>query len=154
MRVLIFGGRDFGWPKDFYASEQERLKDWEGRVRPDRELFLKHVNELRNQYTWAYDPCGKSAKCYMELISGMARGADSLAVLYAKTYGLKLHEFPADWKRYKGGAGPIRNQQMIDQGKPNRAMGFPGGVGTKDMLARLKFEGIPVEEIERPVHSD
>lgn len=154
MRMLVFGGRDFGWPKDFYASEEERIKDWEERCLPDRELFFEHMKKWNDIYTEPYDPCGKSAKHRMEIISGMAPGADSLAVLFAKGYNLKLHEYPADWKRYKGGAGPIRNQQMIDQGKPDRAIGFPGGSGTADMLKRLKLEGIPVEEVKRPIHVD
>lgn len=151
MRVLVFGGRDFGWPMDMYPSEEERLKDWEERVKPDRELFMRHMNALNDTYTYPYDPCGRSAQHYIEIISGMAEGADSLAVRYAQIYHLKLHEFHADWKRYKKGAGGIRNQRMIDEGKPDRAIGFPGGRGTKDMADRLRLEGIPVEEIEREV---
>jgi predicted Rossmann-fold nucleotide-binding protein len=33
-------------------------------------------------------------------------------------------------------AGPIRNQQMIDEGKPDLVIAFPGGAGTHDMMAR------------------
>lgn len=149
MRVVVYGGRDFGWPAKFYESEEERVKDWNERCLPDRKLFLETMNIVRKQHSYPYDPCGKSAKCYMELISGMADGADSLAVLYAKIFNLKLHAFPADWKRYKNGAGNIRNQQMIDEGKPQLGIAFPGGKGTADMTNRLKFEGISVIEVTR-----
>jgi hypothetical protein len=31
-------------------------------------------------------------------------------------------EFPADWRRYRKGAGPVRNQQMPDEGKATEAL--------------------------------
>ena len=49
-----------------------------------------------------------------EVISGCARGVDTLGEKYAEEYGLKLHLFPADWKKYRNAAGPIRNAQMAD----------------------------------------
>lgn len=82
-----------------------------------------------------------------EIISGMARGADSLAVDFAKTYGLRLHQFPADWKAHGKAAGPIRNQKMIDDGKPDIIVAFPGGRGTADMIMRAKSAGVRVIEI-------
>ena len=33
-----------------------------------------------------------------EVISGCARGVDTLGENFAEEYGLKLHLFPADWK--------------------------------------------------------
>jgi hypothetical protein len=44
-------------------------------------------------------------------------------------------------------AGPIRNQRMIDEGKPDLVIAFPGGRGTADMVSRAKKAGIPVQEI-------
>ena len=147
MRVVVYGGREYGVPKKYYVSEEERLYDLETRVMPQRKLFMETLIKLMDRYTYPYDPCGKSAKPYLEIISGMATGADSLAVEFAKYFNLKLHEFPADWDRYKNGAGNIRNQKMIDEGKPKLGVAFPGGRGTADMTIRLKFEGIPVKEI-------
>jgi hypothetical protein len=34
--------------------------------------------------------------------------------------------YQADWKRY-GRAGPIRNQEMLDKGKPDVVIACPGG---------------------------
>jgi len=152
MRVVVYGGRDYGVPKKYYSSEEERLYDLQTRVNPQRKLFTETLLKVKEQYTYPYDPCGKSAKPYLEIISGMADGADTLAVEFAKWFHLKLHEFPADWNRYKNGAGPKRNQQMIDEGKPKLGIAFPGGTGTRDMTTRLKFEGIPVREIKWPTH--
>jgi hypothetical protein len=83
----------------------------------------------------------------VEIVSGMATGADNAAVDWATTNWLKVHEFPADWKKHGKGAGPIRNQQMIDEGKPNLVVAFPGGNGTADMVRRAKKAGIEVIEV-------
>ena len=47
-------------------------------------------------------------------------------------------------------AGHFRNQQMIDEGKPDAAIIFPGGSGTADMANRIKKAGIPHWEITLP----
>lgn len=51
-------------------------------------------------------------KTEITIVSGGARGVDSLAERYAKerNYGLKI--FPADWDRYGKQAGYIRNDEM------------------------------------------
>lgn len=57
-------------------------------------------------------PC-KGRKDY-EIVSGGAMGADRLGEKHALQYGMKLTIFPANWKKYGKGAGPIRNRQMAD----------------------------------------
>ena len=54
----------------------------------------------------------KLYKQNIEVVSGMARGADSLGVEFAKRNGLIVHEFPADWERLGRAAGHIRNADM------------------------------------------
>lgn len=51
-------------------------------------------------------------KSSVEIVSGGARGADSLAERYAKERGYKLTVFPADWDKYGKSAGYIRNEEM------------------------------------------
>jgi hypothetical protein len=78
------------------------------------------------------------------IISGGADGADALAVDYARMNYLRYLEFPANWPVYKKSAGPIRNQQMLDEGKPHLVIAFPldGSVGTWDMVRRAEKAGI------------
>lgn len=45
----------------------------------------------------------------IEIVCGMARGADLLGKQYAESRGYPVKEFPADWDRLKNAAGPIRN---------------------------------------------
>lgn len=78
------------------------------------------------------------------LISGMASGADTLGLFWAKEKNIPIDEYPANWKLYDKKAGSIRNQQMIDEGKPDIVFATPGGVGTEDMVRRAKKHSIKV----------
>lgn len=78
------------------------------------------------------------------VIHGAARGADIEAGKLALARGLTVVTFPADWKAHGRAAGPIRNQQMIDEGKPDLVVAFPGGAGTADMVQRAGRAGIKV----------
>lgn len=82
------------------------------------------------------------------IISGMARGADSMAINWAVKNDLHYEGYPADWKKYGRAAGPIRNQQMLDEGRPDLVIAFPGGTGTRDMIRRTKKAGIEIKEIK------
>ena len=53
----------------------------------------------------------------------------------------------ADWAKHGRKAGPIRNQRMIDEGRPDLVVAFPGGTGTADMVERARVAGIRVIEI-------
>lgn len=83
----------------------------------------------------------------VEVIHGGARGADSLAGEWAKRKGIPVRVFPADWKQHGRRAGPIRNQQMLDEGRPTVVVAFPGGTGTADMVRRARAAGVLVKEI-------
>ena len=85
-----------------------------------------------------------------EIVSGMAPGADTLAAQWAERFGFALHQFPADWNAHGRAAGPIRNQRMLDEGRPDVVIVFPGGRGTADMVRRAKAAGVPIYEVGRP----
>lgn len=82
-----------------------------------------------------------------KIIHGGANGADSLAHQYAHISGIPVTVYPADWKKHGRGAGPIRNAQMLTEGKPDLVVAFPGGTGTKDMVTRAKRAGVEVLEV-------
>jgi hypothetical protein len=54
----------------------------------------------------------KQYKHSIEVVCGMAKGIDLLGRDFAQKNGLKVHEFPANWKLYGKAAGHIRNVQM------------------------------------------
>mgnify|MGYP001596691982 FL=1 len=81
------------------------------------------------------------------IIEGDAPGADRIAGAWAKRRRIDLRLFPADWKQHGRAAAPIRNQKMLDEGKPDFVIAFPGGKGTADMVHRAKKAGIPIASI-------
>ena len=86
-----------------------------------------------------------------ELVHGGARGADSLCASWASRNRIPVQQFRAEWNKHGKGAGPIRNQRMIDEGKPEAAVAFAGGSGTADMVNRCKAAGLSVWEVKSPI---
>lgn len=92
------------------------------------------------------------------IIHGAAAGADNIAGFVAEILGFEVRAYPADWDRYKGGAGPIRNGQMMKREHPDadgeyidKVLAFHEdpelGKGTRHMvaLARRAMPPIRVE---------
>jgi hypothetical protein len=48
----------------------------------------------------------------------------------------------ADWEKLGRSAGPIRNQAMLDEGRPDLVVAFPGHHGTADMVRRARAAGV------------
>lgn len=72
------------------------------------------------------------------VIHGAAKGADSLAGQVANDLSITTEVYPAQWSLYGKGAGPIRNQQMIDEGHPDIVIWFhkdlDSSKGTRNMI--------------------
>lgn len=49
------------------------------------------------------------------IISGCARGADTLAIQYAKEFNIPVEKYPAEWDKYGLSAGYRRNKIMVDK---------------------------------------
>lgn len=74
-------------------------------------------------------------------------GADLLAEDWAHMRGVKVRAFLAEWDKYGAAAGPIRNQQMLAEGKPNVVFAFPGGRGTLDMIRQTRAAAVMLKRI-------
>ena len=116
MKILICGGRDF-----------------------------KDKSKIYSDLDFYYNLCYENNES-LSIISGMAKGADSLEWLYAKEHDLELFEFPADWKHHNNAAGPIRNKKMLDEGKPDLVLAYPTekSVGTRHMIKIARQAGVKV----------
>ena len=84
------------------------------------------------------------------VMEGGADGADVLAWRWAKRNlpGDCRQTFEANWSRDGKAAGPARNQRMLDEGKPDLVLAFPGGRGTADMIRRAKRANVPVKQVK------
>ena len=83
------------------------------------------------------------------IVSGGARGADSLARDWAGERGARINEYLPNWSKYGFAAGPLRNQEMLDNERVDLVVAFPtGGPGTRDMISRAKKARIEVRIIK------
>ena len=125
-RVLVCGGRSF----NNYDAVFKRLDQ---------------LNKMRGPFE--------------AVIHGAAKGADRIAGLWAIKNRVIQEQFPAKWSdlsapgadirvgvygEYNANAGTDRNQLMIDVGKPDAVVAFPGGSGTADMVRRAHLAKIEV----------
>ena len=69
-----------------------------------------------------------------EIVSGGAKGADSLGERFANENSLNLTVFPADWNTHGRSAGFIRNKQMAEYGDVLYAFWDGASPGTKNMV--------------------
>lgn len=81
------------------------------------------------------------------VVHGGAAGADFGARLWAEHSCVPSIQYPANWKKHGRAAGPKRNQQMLDEQKPDAVIAFPGGRGTADMVRRAHVAGVRVVEV-------
>ena len=121
-RVLICGGREYG------ATFAQKKKAYD---------VMAHLVEA-----------AKEAGRTLVIIHGAAKGADSLADESSNFFGIKAIAFPADWNKHGRGAGPIRNAQMLREGRPHLVVAFPGGSGTANMCKQADETGVPVRRIK------
>jgi SLOG family YspA-like protein len=124
VRVLVCGSRHF---EDYWKLHQELL----------------HIH--------MFDPKPAPGRSNIDvIISGKAKGADTLAEDFARVYRLEFEGYPADWKKHGKAAGPIRNKQMLDEGKPDLVIAFlaPNSRGTRNMIDQAEKAGVPVKVIE------
>jgi hypothetical protein len=81
------------------------------------------------------------------IIHGAASSADSLANTWATAFNHKVESYPADWNKYGKRAGYIRNTQMLNEGKPDLVIAFPGGKGTQMMINLAEAAKVPVIKV-------
>ena len=79
------------------------------------------------------------------VVSGGAKGADSLAERFAHENNLLLHVKEADWKQYGRAAGPKRNKLIVDEADVVIAFPSPSSKGTLNTIKLAKKAGKRVE---------
>lgn len=87
-------------------------------------------------------------KYQVEIISGGAKGVDSIAKRIASLYGIPFREFPAEWDRYGKKAGPMRNSKIVENSDIVIAIPSPSSKGTWDTVRKAKKRGLKVYVFE------
>lgn len=114
INLIVSGGRDF--------DDYKRLSDSVTRIRMLDEYYTKEF----------------------VIISGHAKGADSLGEIYAKNNGLRTKIYKPDWDKYGKSAGYIRNEQMAREADAVLCFWDGQSKGTSNMINLAKKLHLPL----------
>lgn len=153
-RVLICGDRWWGRhePLDMFDETYKVTNTIE------RNLIHATLTGLYNEHMVGF---GAAHLEPFTVIEGVAKGADGFANWWAIHSPMHSHNethgydtpiefvhlpYPANWNLYGKAAGHIRNQQMLDEGKPNLVIAFHNDIanskGTAHMVKIAKKAGV------------
>lgn len=125
--MIIAGSRFF---EDYQTLEKEMIRTLFKLNKQYSQLHLLTVDKKALLY--------KINRENLEIISGMAKGADTLGAKFAHNYNLNLVEFPADWSnlnvkpciimenshgKYNALAGHNRNKAMAQYATSDNSFG-------------------------------
>lgn len=96
--------------------------------------------ELMARYLDAYDHERYESRVG-EIVSGGAKGADSLAARWARERGVALKEFLPDWDKYGKSAGMRRNAEIVDYADSVIAFWDGESKGTANTILRAQKAG-------------
>lgn len=127
MRILIYGGRNFGVLTDERGA-------YVGMDAQQALLLVSIVLKLTDNL-------------YIDttIISGGATGADALGEMVASALAIPTEIHNAQWDKYGRSAGPRRNKEMLNSGI-DVAIKCPGGKGTAHMTSLLERTQVPYYE--------
>ncbi len=79
-----------------------------------------------------------------EVVSGCARGVDTLGERWANAHKIPIKHFPALWAIHHRAAGPIRNREMAGYADALVAIYFEDSRGTANMIETAYKFGLKV----------
>lgn len=81
------------------------------------------------------------------IVSGGAKGVDTMGEGIAKHHNFPVHRFPADWKKFGKSAGPKRNMLMAIHADRLLLVWDGKSRGSASMKREMEKQGKPVDEI-------
>ena len=109
-----------------------------GRDFMDYNLLKEKVNKILQE---------KKVTHKIVIISGCARGADTLGLRYASENAFDVEEYPADWDKYGKKAGYMRNVEMAKNADALIAFWDGKSKGTKHMIDIATERNLPIRVI-------
>jgi hypothetical protein len=132
--AIVCGGRTYGEPCGDVLVNRRRY--------PFNPNWLEERSRMFRVLDRAVERLGLEF-----IVQGGQTGADYCAWLWAEDRRFPCGNFAADWDRYGGRAGPIRNLEMLDTAKPKYVIALPGGRGTNNMVFLAERVGVTVYRI-------
>ena len=109
-----------------------------GRDFMDYNLLKEKVNKILQE---------KKVTHKIVIISGCARGADTLGLRYASENTFDVEEYPANWDKYGKKAGYMRNVEMAKNADALIAFWDGKSKGTKHMIDIATERNLPIRVI-------
>ena len=78
------------------------------------------------------------------VLSGMAKGVDTMGEQWARENNIPLEFYPADWDKYGKRAGYLRNEEMAKYADALIAIWDGESKGTKHMIDIAKKKGLKI----------
>jgi hypothetical protein len=91
-----------------------------------------------------FDATLNSGFCITEVVSGAARGVDTLGEEWASIKNIPIKRFPASWDTYGKSAGYKRNAEMASYAEALIAIWDGKSRGTKHMIDLARIIKLPV----------
>jgi hypothetical protein len=79
-----------------------------------------------------------------QIVSGKAKGVDTLGEVWALANNIPVEAFPADWSQHGRAAGPIRNRQMAEYADALIAIWDGESKGTANMIQQARNKRLNV----------
>jgi predicted Rossmann fold nucleotide-binding protein DprA/Smf involved in DNA uptake len=92
-------------------------------------------------YQFLKDTIKKAGFEIDEIVSGGAKGVDTLGEQYSMENSIPCKIYPAAWKIYGKAAGMIRNRKMVEYGKALIAIWDGKSKGTENIIKLAKEQG-------------
>lgn len=105
----------------------------------DYNLLKEKVNKILQE---------KRVSHKIVIISGCARGADTLGLRYASENAFDVEEYPANWDKYGKKAGYMRNVEMAENADALIAFWDGKSKGTKHMIDIATERNLPTRVIK------
>lgn len=83
----------------------------------------------------------------LEIVSGVARGADQAGEQWARKAKIPIKQFHADWKSYNKSAGYVRNNAMAQYATHLVAFWDGESPGTRHMIQTARQAGLKVKVV-------
>ena len=116
MKLAIVGSRNFTDYDNFKLAVIKVLQEWN--------ITLEQIDNI---------------------VSGGAKGADTLAERFSQEYQIKMVIYRPDWNLYGKRAGILRNTDIVESSTHMIAFPSRSGKGTQDSIRKAKDNKIPVK---------
>lgn len=129
---------DFAWIYEYISDLRNWLNGKAFKLVVAGSRTICNYDALAEYYQQAKMPA-------IEIVSGKAKGVDTLGEALAESLEIPVAEFPADWNAEPKAAGFIRNQKMAEYGDAGLLLWDGSSTGTKDMERKLLAKKKPVK---------